>query len=30
MLTNVEYMFKFCELSMDDMIDYMVVNILRG
>ena len=30
MLTNIEYMFKFCELSMDDMIDYMVVNILRG
>ena len=30
MLTNIEFMFKFCELSMDDMIDYMVVNILRG
>ena len=30
MLTNIEYMFKFCELSIDNMIDYMVVNILRG
>lgn len=29
MLFNIEYLFKFGELSMDDLIDYMLVNILR-
>ena len=29
MLFNMEHMFKFEELSMNDMIDYMLVNILR-
>lgn len=30
MLFNIEHLFKFEELSMDDLIDYMLVNILRG
>lgn len=29
-LTDVEYLFKYCELSLDDLIDYLIVKIMRG